>query len=294
MDGEILSRLGTLQLVLGGGDLASDYNKQAFALGYEGRDALRNLAILYRKERPADAVSILKRLLVHQEALDTDVYFALRGLTELDEASIPELIRRPEVRDRDPSSLLTVTELFRGKRSLLPYARELLLVLINKEGAGQDYVRSAYNYLHLVEIGLGLFDDAMSHIGSRRQLLEGIAISDVFNFAMAEWGKTGSPPLDLFERIVALDADATHQRDANYAQCLALVEGLLGDQHAARKWIVRSRQTLGSPNSKSAFFSCWTYVNSTATEFLDDLGCIERMLNGEAILPAFMYPPAIH
>jgi MinD-like ATPase involved in chromosome partitioning or flagellar assembly len=293
-DGEILSRLGTLHLMLGGGDLAADYYKQALALGYEGRDALSTLAILYTKERPSEAVGILKRLLVHPEALDTDVYFALRGLIDLDENSIPELIRRPEVSNRDPSSLLTVTELFRGKRSLLPLAHELLLVLITKEGVDHAYVRSAKNRLHLVEIGLGLFDSAMAHIGNRRQLLDGNSIPDVFNFAMAEWGKTGIPPRDLLERVAELDSDVSYPKDTNYAQCLALTEGLLGNLEAAHTWIERSRHGTGSPDSKASFFSCWSYVTSTTIEFLRDLRCIERMLDGDDLIPEFMRPAVVH
>ena len=71
-------------------------------------------------------------------------------------------------------------------------------------------------------IGLSRFEEAMRLFGAVRPAPQDLDMNDTFNYGMAEWGKTGKRPKDMFERVVALDSKSDESQDANYHQCLAV------------------------------------------------------------------------
>jgi len=70
--------------------------------------------------------------------------------------------------------------------------------------------------LSLSLIGLSRFEEALELFGSVRPAPQDLDTSDSFNYGMAEWGKTGAPPKDMFERVVDLDSKSGESHGANY------------------------------------------------------------------------------
>lgn len=112
------------------------------------------------------------------------------------------------------------------------------------------------------------FEDAIKAIGSRAQVIQGERIIDVFNYAIAEWGRDARAPKDLFQRVVELDRIQRRSMDANYHQCMALANAVAGNSKEATKRLERARQDI---EVSGRAFSCWSYLELSRAEFLRDV-----------------------
>jgi hypothetical protein len=144
-------------------------------------------------------------------------------------------------------------------------------VLIEEGGVNPEEQAVQRNELAVCLIGLGRFREAMQAISSTRPSPDDVrGIRELFNYAMAEWGDSGSVPQDLLARVVALHADGgPMQMDANYLQGLAMAQWLVGNQEAARDLVARARQRMMS--RPTADFSAWRYLMVPPDVFRLDL-----------------------
>lgn len=145
------------------------------------------------------------------------------------------------------------------------------------------------NNLALHLIGKQCFDEAMQLISDPRLEKQKTQISEVFNYAMAEWGKTKERPDDLFQEVISLSVnrDNSPTDDVNFVQCLALCYWIVGDVEHANELINRSRQLLlKKPKST---LSCWRFRNVDAGVFLEDLDDMKsQMAEGTCSPQLFM------
>ena len=80
---------------------------------------------------------------------------------------------------------------------------------------------------------------------TRENLLLSSEMADVFNYAIAEWGNSGTPPRDLMAKVVDLLLQETF-RSINRHQCLALAHHVVGDQTLAT-WSYSSQKSPAMP-----------------------------------------------
>jgi hypothetical protein len=140
----------------------------------------------------------------------------------------------------------------------------------------------------LLEINLGDFENAMTRLGTRESVLASQQVAVVFNYAMAEWGKTAVIPRDLFKRVRVLNDKNPPSTEANYAQCLAVVDWGLGNLPSAGEWLTLAKERSTQPTKVGKVFSCWSYIWKSPAEFCSDVEELGRMIEGEDVLPEFI------
>jgi tetratricopeptide (TPR) repeat protein len=140
--------------------------------------------------------------------------------------------------------------------------------------------------LSLSLIGLSRFDDALRLFGKIRPLPEDLEVGDAFNYGMAEWGKTGTPPKDMFKRVVILDSKSDYGLGANYHQCLAIALWATGNKQDALGRIKKA-ENLAVERSKPEF-SCWRYLMATPPDFQIDCKQMQRLFEGQKVYPNFI------
>jgi MinD-like ATPase involved in chromosome partitioning or flagellar assembly len=113
------------------------------------------------------------------------------------------------------------------------------------------------------------------------------SISAAFNLAMALWGRDGKPSSAAFQNVAVLhEARGSAFDDANYAQCLAIVHGVLGNKEKAQRFLREARQrTVARPKRE---ISGWSYTKVPPKEFISHLDEIQLLLDGKAVRPRFM------
>jgi len=139
--------------------------------------------------------------------------------------------------------------------------------------------------LSLSLIGLSRFEEALGLFGSVRPAPQDLDINDSFNYGMAEWGKTGAPPKDMFKRVVELDSKSEESHSANYHQCLAIALWVIGSNQDAFDRVKKAKNQIIERSTPE--FSCWRYMQVTPKDFLEDCASIQNLIKGENIRPMF-------
>jgi len=124
----------------------------------------------------------------------------------------------------------------------------------------------------------------MSCISAQRPQPTESDVSRVFNYAMAEWGHSGTAPADLFARVIELARTAT-RKDANFFQCVAVANCVIGNSDDAERLVSMARSAVSAIGSE---FSCWRYSRVSAEEFKNDLDSLQSMIDGEQTAPSFL------
>jgi hypothetical protein len=102
---------------------------------------------------------------------------------------------------------------------------------------------------------------------------------------MAEWGKTGTPPHDLFSRVVELSKSGKDQ-GLNYLQCMAISYFCVYDIENADKYLARALREIRMRPDRT--FSAWRYLETSPSEFRQDLMSMQKkMIAGEKFIPLF-------
>jgi tetratricopeptide (TPR) repeat protein len=166
----------------------------------------------------------------------------------------------------------------------------LLRRLVGEAKDDRDVLLGFVKWFPLVLIAAGLPGEALMILKVTRYQAGKPTLPDAFNLAMASWAATGELSKELFKEVldaIALDPSAAALRpSANFNQSLALSHWALGDLKKAAEYLSVARKHIAE--SPLPEFSCWRYLKVNATEFNQDLDAMERMFNGEKLLPAFM------
>jgi MinD-like ATPase involved in chromosome partitioning or flagellar assembly len=139
--------------------------------------------------------------------------------------------------------------------------------------------------LSLSLVGLSRFDDALRLFGNLRPSPQDLDTGDSFNYGMAEWGKTGTPPKDMFKRVVDLDSKSDDGHDANYHQCLAVALWVIEKKRDALARIKRAEDQV--VERSTPVFSCWRYMMVTPSDFQKDCRLIRDLIEGRKVYPKF-------
>ena len=265
------------------GNLQSEYDALTIAIGHNySKVKARRLRAqnLLARDKKDEAAEDLFAVLNSDETGAVDVSAAMRLLRQIDERWIERCEDLSFVSRLEWFDQVEITQLLRTSEE----GARLSISILQNAMKDKDASGNVRYELVLTLIATGDFNEALQlSFSDREDALRSREIGEVFNYAMAEWGARGVPPLDLFEHVARLD-DATSRGDANYYQCLAVVTGVLGQRTRAHKLLDRARATLGP----GQVFSCWRYLMVTRDGMLTDLKAIEASVQSGKFQPRFL------
>ncbi|HEX3429725.1 MAG TPA: ParA family protein [Rhizomicrobium sp.] len=286
-DGEVHFKLADLYVALRSFPEATSQYELAKANGYETAELLLTLSFLYSEQKRREEATALLLKLTEAPSADLDVHIAILQLIRIDITKVPDALNSNGVRKLGALERLKLANILLRKRELLPNAMQFFVEAGASNSLEEGARDSARYKITLCKIASGDFADALRDLGDRQRVLNSDDVGDVFNFAMAEWGATQVPPLDMLNRVLELSPKRLAP-DANFAQCLAVATHLVGDSSAASDWLTRARELASRQSQQSIEFSCWSYLNTTIAEFIEELGQVQRFINGDRVVPAFM------
>ncbi len=233
----------------------------------------------------AGALEDIRRVLASQGATYFNVSRALQSLQSLNPRELESVAEAPALVSLTPEDQYQVARALAWSRDLLPVEEVILRRTAAALQDKPDQLDRVKSELVLCLIGQRRFRDAMETIGAHRPEPESMDIRNAFNYAMAEWAETKSPPRDLLQRVLDLDKTLP-PRNPNYSQCLAIVNWVTGDTEEARHRIIQTRQLL--TNHPALVFSAWRYLLVPPHEFQKDLEALMNALDSKEVVPEFM------
>ncbi len=257
---------------------------RSIELGHRSAEAL--LAQAEVRFQDKDLSSVLSDVFEAFQSEDLDEDELSRGI---------EILRRAA-----PEKLLEISKM-PAFRSLSSYSQIAYDLMWCKEGLQAaidlfsryrkdsslrvDTSESVRVLLSLSLIGLSRFEEALGLFGSVRPAPQDLGTSDSFNYGMAEWGKTGAPPKDMFGRVVELDSKGTGRHSANYHQCLAISLWVIGRNQDALKRLEKAKEEISERPTPD--FSCWRYMKVAPPDFREDCQSIQKLIEGTNLYPLF-------
>jgi tetratricopeptide (TPR) repeat protein len=229
------------------------------------RGAIEQARDLVRKalELPGSHVFAIERLLSTVVTSDVTV--------------LPSVLRRLAKRGLGPQEKLYLAPRLQFRKEALPAIQEFLRPLNSSTEPGIHRLARIESSLCL--IGQKRFDDALAFLLEEVSSLSELGIQDSFNYAMAEWGRTGTPSKEPFLVVISLDArGGLGNLTANYFQCLSLANWAVGRREEALQLLEKSRGLQSTQTSPLLEFSAWRYLRVTPDEFLRDLDAQESMI----------------
>jgi MinD-like ATPase involved in chromosome partitioning or flagellar assembly len=237
-------------------------------------------ALLGRRNAALDDLSKLFSL---PKVSSFNLGVAARLKVKLDSYDATDLTESPALMALGPFEIVAILEDLQGSRPSMRITASILRKWLTEhpESFGNVLPIQA---LTLSLIAVGDFKEAIDLLGKPSQV-GGLAIQDIFNLGMAEWGLSGEPDVDLFQRVVDLNRGDL-SGNANYAQCLCIANSVIGDREKAVAFFDRSLQLVKS--AKVSTFSAWSYLKISADGFVDDLYEMKGLLDGLPAVPRFM------
>jgi MinD-like ATPase involved in chromosome partitioning or flagellar assembly len=228
------------------------------------------------------ALSDIRQLFQLSDAPTFDLEAAVRLFIELQ--GPPEiLLDSPAIHALEVGDLAGVCFELEGSPETLNVAEKLLERML---ASGTELSGLARNQLTICLIGQGKFAKAKAQILGQGPDADALDIYDSFNYAMAEWADTRRVPIDRFAVVVSFHLKTAGQREANYHQCVAIAFWAIGDLDNAFKESKQAYDLLA--RIQGGAFSCWSYLRVDPGQFSRDIADMDRMFNGQPVIPAYM------
>jgi len=286
-DAEILIRLATLLRRQRRFDEALALLERVGKVGANSAEFYLTRAELYSlRKKPTEALRDIKALLNAGDTTYLEVSAAARLLSQRDPSSLVEIIHAPAFNRLDVvGQYYVATELFDSRESL-NVAADILSVLVDRSEIDPQLKSRASIDLAFSLIGQGKYATAISVISqNERRSVSDLEITDSFNYAMAQWGLTHKPPLELLRRVVELDRQ-TSAKTAYDHQRLSIALWAINKPDEALSRIGEAWQQMATrPNPES---SGWSYLRLPPDRFLADLNEIQQLIEGKSIEPRFI------
>lgn len=279
-DGEILSEMAKLRELMGDAESAVLLLNQAVNMGHDA--PWMHLAVARIKHyyfQDASAVDNLRSFLSAPRAEPHDVRYSVHLMLDICPGCLVDVDRSPALLGLDSKGQISVARALLVRSDALVAAERVLRGVLD---ATDDLgVRSsARHWLSISLIAQGRFSEAASLLFKARELaIVSAVVSDIFNYAVAEWGCNGFPSKDLFARVLQLPVASP--MSANMHQCLAIAHCVVGDVASARESVNRARRIMDSNPVPS--LSVWSYLIVSPLVFGKDLDRIGRIVSGGPI-----------
>ncbi|MDE0044363.1 MAG: ParA family protein [bacterium] len=295
-DGEVLFRLGEIREHERQGESAMQLISQAIDHGYDPPEALLKRSRLHEgNDEQSDAIRDGWRVLESADASPPMVHEVIRRLLRLGETEPESIIDSTAVMSLDTEEKLWLASDFnRSHRDLLISVPlfEQIVALVDSD---PNVHNSAKFRLGMSYMGSGRCVDAMPYFMDAQSESVRMSIATAFNYAMARWGVDRVIDRELFERIIELDqSNEENEETANYPQCMAMVHWVVGETENALTCLNRAQLALTDLGKRSEF-SCWRYLQVSASVFRKDLEEMRAMIEGHTqATPRFMSGGVCH
>ena len=280
-DGEVSFVAANIYNHIGLEDAELEMLSRAISSGFQEAFARsRRASILMSRSQDDVAREDLQAVLESKRARPWEIGTAIERLREIDPNWLDTAKRSPALRQLDLTGLVDVVNPLMYDRRGADLAVELMAKFEpfdDDEGIVESFV--------LALISTGRFDDAMKLVAAtREEILVSSQVSDVFNFAAAEWGSQGVPSADVFQRVIDL-YNPEVLRSPNNWQCLALSNYVVGNKEEAQTILNEAKESV---DTVSRIFSCWRYLYTSRKEFLKDIDEMEKSFKRNRIVPSFV------
>lgn len=282
-NGELLYLLAMELKGLGRSKKAEMLLARSIECGYRSPEALLRRADALQKDGDSsDALDCVWEAF-DSEKVEVDLLsLGVDILRRIDAGLLLEIADLPAFKSLDAEKCSWISSELNWCRQGLQASIDLLLRFCDDQGLSLniDIVKLP---LLVSLIGLGEFTDAIKLVSNIRPKPEDLIIVASFNYAMAEWGLKGTPPEDMFGRVVDLDSKGGRRPGGNYSQCLAIALWAVHRPEEALEAVDRAISAISEmPGSD---FSCWRYLTVTSEVFREDCEAIKRLIQGEDIKP---------
>ena len=126
----------------------------------------------------------------------------------------------------------------------------------------------------------GRCGEAMSLLEHGGRSVADMDMADAFNYGMATWCSSGAARRSAFARVVRqARSRGEREKGANFRQCLAVAQWVIGDAESAREALCASREA--ATKTRIREMSCWRYTRVSREEFLSDCDEIEALIEGD-------------
>lgn len=289
-DPEVLRKLATVRRAQRRSDEALQLLDEVVAAGVvDSEICLARAELLAQHGKSGEACFELSRLFSLREAPDIDISLAVRLQLRLDPSGAAQIVNSPLLETIDSDGLVDIARELDSLLETLPVNEQLLRKWLHLHGkdAKTDEIDDVKLELVLCLIGLGKFPDAMSTISVELPPSGILSQHDAFNYAMAEWGRTGTAPAEIVNRVIVLNEERGEEsRNPNYNQCIALAQWLAGHGEAASLFAERALTAIQA--NPGPTFSAWSYMMVRARQFREEVEEMQRMFRGEPLLPEFI------
>lgn len=286
-DPEVLKRLAILLRRQRRFGEALELFEQAGEFGANSADFFLARAELFNLTNdPRAALEDAERLLKSPDATYVEVSAAARLILKLSPQSVESIVDTSAFQRLDVTGQRFVANEFFQSRSALRVAVKILSPLTKTELESPELRVLVRDDLTLALIGEGHYQEAIDLISYEDNGQEkGPTIYGAFNFAMADWGLKLRPSPELFRRVVELDKNLADP-NPNRHECLAIALWATDQTESALSRLGESwQQIISRPRPE---FSAWSYLRLSQPEFMDDLKEIQRLIEGEALVPRFI------
>jgi MinD-like ATPase involved in chromosome partitioning or flagellar assembly len=287
-DGEVLFLVAMVRKAEQRFEEALPLLDRAITHGYITGSSLLERAELRQKLNVIGAVEDIKSALDLPSLEARGIDKAVRMLRKLDPTAIADLQTSKAVNALDLDDRISLVDSLQWNRDEFAIASTLVAPLAADPGLDINVRKEAQASLILCLVSLRRFAEAMELTESIYPNLDAMSLPWSFNYAMAEWGKSGRASSKSFARVI----QRQHQGDkwrgasrANFLQCLAVTFWAVGDVAGAQRYRAMAEEVIRERTLSA--FSCWRYCMATSKEFLQDCHQIDRLLQGDDIRPSF-------
>jgi MinD-like ATPase involved in chromosome partitioning or flagellar assembly len=282
-DGEVLHSASRMAKRLGREDEARLLLQRAKALGFRSPETILDSAQEQLKAGQSDEVLISIEEALNHPAAD---YYAVSRAVELCLQTDPNVLHSVgesvAFRKLRTFQQAALCEQMLVGRDYLPIAERILRSVADRtdEPSAQNGVRLS---IMLCLIGQGKFEEAALTRSQERPDPSKLDMASAFNYAIAEWGMTHTPPSDFFGRVLELGREFEPETGKNIWLCLSISAWVVGELETAVKFY-RTSVVLADRDSAHTF-SGWRYLQVSPAQFGDDLRNLGDMLDSNAVIP---------
>lgn len=279
-DGEVLHELGKLLRRLGREEDAQRLALESELHGFRSAETVLDAA--FRDLVDENRRVALDRVRDALELPDSDYFDISRAIqlcVKLDTKALDWVFTSSAFRRLDTVQKVSLCEQILVSREAAGVAERVLEGIANQPRQ-PSFITSTT--LMLALIAQGKFEAAMRVLGPDRPSPSALGIVEAFNYAIAEWGASRVPPVDLFSRVLE-EFDFEDEPAKNPWQAAAIAAWAKGDRaDAERCWRRAFDLSISEP---AATFSAWRYLEVSGAQFQNDLAEVRQMIDGAAVLP---------
>lgn len=229
----------------------------------------------FRRARAYQAINMtdrsvedLRHILKHERVTGAELTAALRMLERTDKQYDDVLDQLLERSDLDLPMLNSIAEVAqRNRRHLRKFADHLTRTIARKEESEKERAY-ANHHLGLALIGCSRFDEADAKLDSTSEASK-LDLPNRFNHFIAMWGASGTPDIGIAHELHEVMSFRKSPRDdANFLQCQAVINAVLGDHKEALAALDHADEVAQSLGGR--IFSCSSYLYLETEAFVQE------------------------